>query len=123
VKKQCIETPRARAVSTYSPAILAEGKRLLVISGQTPDDVTADSETQVRQIFARIGAILEKAGGTFDDIVMIRGYFVDMAADLDAFRRVRVEFLRQPYPASTLVGVSSLAVPGCRMEVEALAIL
>src|SRR5262249_348958 len=46
----------------YSPAILAEGKRLLTISGQGPKDKSADMETQIRQTLDKIGSLL-KAGG------------------------------------------------------------
>ena len=111
------------AVSTYTPAMLAEGEKLLVISGQIPQDGTADMETQIRQIFERIGKTLETAGATFRNVVMIRGYFINMTRDLETFRRVRTEFLSEPYPASTLVGVTQLAVENLQVEVEAVAIL
>jgi len=123
VKMEAIRPSGAPAVSSYSPAVLAEGERILFISGQVPADTGADVETQVRQVFKRIAAVLEEAGGDFRNVVMMRGYFVNMARDLDTFRRVRVEFLREPYPASTLVGVSALAVEGVQIEVEAVAVL
>ena len=103
--------------------MLAEGEKLLVISGQIPQDGTADMETQIRQIFERIGKTLETAGATFRNVVMIRGYFINMTRDLETFRRVRTEFLSEPYPASTLVGVTQLAVENLQVEVEAVAIL
>jgi len=46
------------------------------------------------------------------DITMIWAYFLDMNRDLEAFRKVRQEFLVEPYPAATAVGVMELAVPG-----------
>ena len=36
---------------------------------------------------------------------------------------VRREFLVKPYPASSLVGVTELAVPGLDFEVEATAVI
>ena len=111
------------AVSSYTPAVLVEGGRALYISGQVPADPTADMETQIREVFKRIGRTLEAAGGTFENLVMVRAYFVNMARDLATFRRVRTEFLQEPYPASTLVGVTSLAVANVEIEVEAVAAL
>src|SRR3954465_6368699 len=49
----------------YSPAIMAEGRRLLFISGQGPNDLKVDMETQIRQTFDKIGLILKEAGGSF----------------------------------------------------------
>jgi enamine deaminase RidA (YjgF/YER057c/UK114 family) len=43
--------------------------------------------------------------------------------DLPVYRRVRKEFLVQPYPASTAAGVTELAPPGNRIEIEAVAML
>ena len=51
------------AAPFYSPAILAEGRRMLFISGQGPRDVNADLETQVRQTFEQIRSIVQEAGG------------------------------------------------------------
>ena len=57
------------------------------------------------------------------NITMIRVYFLNMARDLAAFRKVRQEFLVEPYPAATAVGVTELAVPGLQVEIEAVAVL
>src|SRR5262245_50079534 len=48
----------------YTTGILAEGQRLVFISGQGPRDYNADMETQFRQTFERIKVIVEQAGGT-----------------------------------------------------------
>jgi enamine deaminase RidA (YjgF/YER057c/UK114 family) len=128
------EQPRARsrglfpdgapaAAPGYSPGIAAEGRRVVFVSGQGPRDLKADMETQVRQTFDRIGLILKAAGASFADVVMIRAYFVHLKRDLAAYRKVRMEYLKEPYPASTAVGVTELAVAGLEIEIEAIAIL
>ncbi len=119
-----LNPPEAPAADAgYTPGILAEGRRLLFISGQGPRDYGADSETQFRQTFERIKAILEQAGGSMRNLVILRAYFVQFSRDLPVYRRVRKEFLVQPYPASTAVGVTELAPPGNRIEIEAVAML
>ena len=107
----------------YSPAILAQGQRLLFISGQGPADLNADMETQIRQTFDRIGLLLEAAGATFANVVIIRSYWVHMLRDVEIFRKVRKEYLVEPYPASTAVGTPELAIPGLELEIEAVAVL
>lgn len=119
-----ISPPEAPAADVgYTPAILAEGQRLLFISGQGPRDHNADTETQFRQTFERIKAILEQAGGTMANVVILRAYFVHFSRDLPVYRKVRKEFLVKPYPASTAVGVTELAPAGNQIEIEAVAIL
>jgi enamine deaminase RidA (YjgF/YER057c/UK114 family) len=107
----------------YTPGILAEGQRLVFISGQGPRDYNADMETQFRQTFERIKVILEQAGGSMRNLVILRAYFVHFSLDLPVYRKVRKECLVQPYPASTAVGVSELAPHGNQIEIEAVAVL
>jgi enamine deaminase RidA (YjgF/YER057c/UK114 family) len=108
--------------ASYSPAILAQGQ-LLFISGQGPEDVTADMETQIRQTFDRISILLKAAGASFANVVIIRSYWVHMQRDLPLFRKIRREYLKEPYPASTAVGTTELAIPGLELEIEAVAVL
>ena len=111
------------ADSGYSPAIVAEGRRLLFISGQGPEDVKADMETQIRQTFDRIGLLLKEAGGSFANVLIVRSYWVHLSRDLPIFRKVRKDYLVAPYPASTAVGTPELAIPGLELEIEAVALL
>jgi enamine deaminase RidA (YjgF/YER057c/UK114 family) len=128
------EEPRARtrslfpdgapaAAPGYSPGIAAEGRRVVFVSGQGPKDLKADMEMQIRQTFDRIGLVLKATGATFADVVMLRAYFVHLNRDLAAYRKGRMEYLKEPYPASTAVGVTELAVPGLEIEIEAIAIV
>jgi enamine deaminase RidA (YjgF/YER057c/UK114 family) len=107
----------------YSPGIVAEGRRLLFVSGQGPQDLKADMETQIRQTFDRIGSILKEAGGSFANVVIIRSFWVHLLRDIATFRKVRLDYLVDPYPASTAVGTTELAIPGLELEIEAVAVL
>ena len=112
------------ADSGYTPGIKAEGGQTVIfVSGQGPEDYNADMETQMRQTFDRIGKVLAEAGAGFENVVILRSYFVDIARDLPAYRKVRKEYLKQPYPASTAVGTPALAIPGLMIEIEAVAII
>jgi len=111
------------AAPGYSPGIAAEGRRFVFVSGQGPQDVKADMETQIRQTFDRIGLVLRAGGASFADVVMLRAYFVHLGRDLPVYRKVRKDYLKEPYPASTAVGVTELAIPGLEIEIEAVAIV
>ncbi len=124
MQSKAIQPPGVEtAAPYYSPAILAQGGQLLFISGQGPRNYDTDIESQIRETFEQIQAIVEAAGGSMRSIVMIRAYFLDMARDLPVFRKVRQEFLVEPYPAATAVGTSELAVPKLQVEIEAVAVL
>jgi enamine deaminase RidA (YjgF/YER057c/UK114 family) len=111
------------ADASYSPGLLAAGSQVLFISGQGPRDHSAEPEVQIRQTFEKIQAVLQGAGASWRNVVMIRSYFVNMKRDLPLLRKVRREFLVEPYPASTAVGVTELAMPDLQVEIEAVAML
>lgn len=111
------------ADSGYTPGILATGQKLIFVSGQGPEDYEADMETQMRQTFQRIEKVLEQAGAGWENVVILRSYFVHLLRDLPAYRKVRKEFLKKPYPASTAVGTPELAIPGLQIEIEAVAVI
>src|SRR5881409_1650079 len=55
----------------YTPGILAEGRKLIFVSGQGPRELQADMETQIRQTFERIGKVLEAAGASLKDVAIL----------------------------------------------------
>ena len=111
------------ADSGYTPGILAEGNRIVFVSGQGPKDYDADMETQMRQTFDRIGEVLKEAGAGWENVVILRSYFVHISRDLPVYRKVRKDYLIKPYPASTAVGTPELAIPGLEIEIEAVAVI
>ncbi|UJB44232.1 RidA family protein [Streptomyces sp. A1-5] len=105
-----------------SQAIKAGG--LIHVSGQAGIDeqgrtVSDDFLAQGRQAFANVGRVLAEAGSSLADVVKVGIFVTDMAADLAHVITLREEFLSEPYPADTLLEVSSLAQPEWRIEVEA----
>lgn len=108
-----------------SQAIRANG--FIYVSGQAGIDeqgrtVPGGFLEQGRQAFRNVQRVLAAAGADLTDVVKIGIFVRDMAADLDDVIRLREEFLSEPYPADTLLEVSSLAQPDWRIEVEAVAV-
>ena len=116
----------AEPISHYTDAVRAG--ELLFVSGFVPvdgegrlvggDDVVA----QARQVLANLGAVLSAAGATFADVVKVTVYLTDIA-DRVRINPVRQEVFGDARPASTLVEVSALAVPGAKLEIEAVALI
>jgi enamine deaminase RidA (YjgF/YER057c/UK114 family) len=115
----------------FSQGVLASGRRTLHVSGQTAWDASrkivggSDLAQQARQAFANVRAVVEAAGGTLDDVVSVRiyvvGYRPDMAGAIGG--ALREAFPGAAKPASTWIGVTSLADPAFLVEVEATAVL
>ncbi|MFH8682409.1 RidA family protein [Streptomyces lydicus] len=97
------------------------------VSGQAGIDeqgrtVSDDFLAQGRQAFANVERVLAAAGASLADVVKVGIFVTDMAAHLDDVIRLREEFLSRPYPADTLLEVSSLARPDWQIEIEATAL-
>ena len=113
-------------ISHYTDAVRAGD--LLFVSGIVPVDEAGalvgegDVVEQARQVFRNLGAVLAAAGAGFDDVVKVTVYLTDVD-DRARINPVRQEAFGQARPASTLVEVSALAVPGARLEIEAVAVL
>ena len=113
----------AEPLSHYTDAVKAGG--LLFISGIVPVDeqgrlVGDDAAAQARQIFRNMELVLKAAGCSFDDVVKVTAFLLNVD-DRPAINPVRMEFFGEARPASTLVEVSALAVPGALLEIEAVA--
>ena len=112
----------------YRHVVEATGSRLVFISGQLPLDaernlVSDDFGAQVRQAFANLGLALARAGAGWADVVKL-GIFVTELERLEELRAIRDEFVDVASPpASTLVQVIGLAVPGALVELAAVAAL
>jgi reactive intermediate/imine deaminase len=80
------------------------------------DDVVA----QARQALTNVGKILAAAGASFADVCKVTVYLTDIN-DRERINPVRKEFFGSARPASTLVEISELALPGAKVEIDAVA--
>ena len=116
----------AEPIGAYSQAIRAG--ELLFISGQVAlgDDGevigVGEMEVQAAAVFAGLGNVLAAAGAGPQDLAQLTIYVTDMKQRA-AVSQARREFVREPHPASSLVGVAELAHPDLLVEVDAIAVL
>ncbi|MCQ2326425.1 MAG: RidA family protein [Bacteroidales bacterium] len=111
------------AIGPYSQAIQA-GNGMLFISGQipvnpatgeTPEGITAQAE----QALKNVGAILEEAGYTFNDVCKTTCLLASMD-DFAAMNEVYAKFFNEPFPARAAFAVVKLP-KGVLVEIEAIA--
>jgi len=124
--KKEIKTDKApKAIGPYSQAVAAAG--LLFCSGQIPIDpasgelVSGTIEEQTRRVLMNLGAVLEQAGCTFDDVVKATVFLQDMN-DFSRMNAVYAEFFKAPFPARAAVQVARLP-RDVKVEIEAVALL
>jgi len=113
----------------YSHAVVAAaGSEVVAVSGQLPAGADGtlvgadDALAQAHQVFANLARALAAAGSDAGHVLRLGFYLTDLG-DLGAVRAARDAFLGEhPEPASSLVQVAGLVLPGARLEVDALAV-
>ena len=115
--------------SGYSQAAEISHGTIVYIAGQVALDKAGqlvgkgDFRAQAQQVFENLKAAVEAAGGSFQDVIKLNYYFLDMA-QLSAMREVRDKFINTDRPpASTAVQVSRLFREEFLIEVEAIAVV
>ena len=57
-------------------------------------------------------------GVDYQDIIDSTLYIVDLQKNAATMAKVKDEFIKEPYPASTWIGVTELVIPGTRAEIK-----
>ncbi len=109
----------------YSMSASAARERLVFISGQVAFDAQGKVvepghfEAQVHQSFENLRKVLAASGCSPNDVVKCNHYVVGLTPErLGVVRSIRNAFFADPKPASTLVGVTALALPEFLYEIE-----
>ena len=111
----------------YAHAIQVD--KTLYISGQIPLDMDMnvvgknDMAAQTEQVYGNLKRVLEDAGGSMKNIVMLNIYCTDIERFDKQTRGLRKKYFGDYYPAVTAVEVKRLYRPDFMIEVEAVAVL
>ncbi len=115
--------------SGYTHVVESTGGRTAYISGQIALDAggslvgAGDMAAQAEQVFANLGAALSAVNASFEDVVKLTYYLVDIS-QIQAVRDVRDRYIDSArYPASTAVEVRRLVLPDLLLEIDAVAVL
>ena len=131
MQKQFINPPALNPTNGFTHVVAATGGKTIYVSGQVSVNERAevigrgDLRAQVERVFENLKVALEAAGATFDDVVKITYFVVDLKpGDVASIREVRRNYLNPNNPpASTLVGVAALVVPDWLIEIELVAVV
>lgn len=113
----------------YEPFRIALGYRVgdvVVLSGQAAIDRegnvvgAGDFDTQARQVFENLEYVLALAGSSMENIINVNIFMTDMS-HFPKIVELRERYFTPPYPADTIVGVTSLALPELMIEIQAIA--
>ncbi|WP_033279379.1 RidA family protein [Streptomyces sp. NRRL F-525] len=114
--------------AAYTHVVTGTG-RFVAISGQLALDEDGklvgegDAAAQARQVFENLRRCLAAAGATFDDVIKLTYYVMDMS-HMPAVRTARAAHIPDDrLPAASAVQVAALVRPEFLMEIEAFAVV
>ena len=112
-----------KPIGPYSQAVVENG--FVFLAGQGPTDpktgtyTPSDVQSETRQTFANMKAILEAAGSSLEKVVKCNVYLRDIK-DFQAMNEVYKTMFSTPYPARTTIQAGAL--PGnIAVEIECIA--
>ena len=70
-----------------------------------------DFEPQVHSVFKNVKAVLEASGSSWDKLVDVTVFLVNMKRDFKTFNRIYAEYFKDNQPCRTTVEISSLPTP------------
>ena len=115
----------------YEAFRLAQAYRvgdLIFVSGQTAIDLdgtivgVGNFDAQAEQTFKNLAEVLEAGGSSLAKIVKVTIFLKDMG-NFGKIVGLREKFFTPPYPADTIVEITSLALPELEIEIEAIAMV
>jgi enamine deaminase RidA (YjgF/YER057c/UK114 family) len=98
----------------FAPAVRHDD--LIFCSGVVGHGDSAEDE--FRNAWQSLGETLAAAGVGYEDIVDSTLYIVELQKNAATMAKVKDEFIKEPYPASTWIGVTELVIPNARAEIK-----
>ena len=101
----------------FAPAVRHDD--LIFVSGVVGQGESAEEE--FRNAWESLGGTLAEAGVGYEDIIDTTIYLVELQKNAATMAKVKDEFIEEPYPASTWIGITELVIPGSRAEIKVVA--
>lgn len=103
------------------PFVICSGAIGVRADGSIPDDPA----TQFEVAFQNMGAALQGAGASFEDVCELLSFHIGLE-HIEVLREVKERFIPGPHPAWTAIGVAELGggtLPGLLAEIRATAFI
>ncbi|NER81385.1 MAG: RidA family protein [Leptolyngbya sp. SIO1D8] len=115
----------------FSQAVAASGTRVVSVSGQVAWNADqaligeGDLHAETTKALENLGVALRSVRAKLDDVISLRIYIVDYKVEESESisRALKAFFPEGKEPTATWVGVSCLANPDFRIEIEAMAVV
>jgi 2-iminobutanoate/2-iminopropanoate deaminase len=122
--RRAVRTGLPPETAPFSHAVVAGGFLHTATLPIRPDGAleTGSATDQAEAALANLRQVVEAAGVTLDDVAQVVVYLTRLE-DKPAMDEAYARAFRAPYPSRVCVVVSALAVPGARIEIQALAAL
>ena len=98
--------------------IFLSGQAAISPKGEIVDK--GDFDAQLAQTFANIETVLAAGGSDLSKVAKVTIYLTDMS-NFPMVVEARRKYFTAPYPADTIVEVSSLALPDLMIEIDVIA--
>jgi enamine deaminase RidA (YjgF/YER057c/UK114 family) len=98
----------------FAPAVRHDD--LIFFSGVVGRGETVEDE--FRNAWESLGETLAAAGVGYEDMIDTTLYIVDLQKNAAAMAKAKDEFIKEPYPASTWIGITELVIAGVRAEIK-----
>ena len=110
----------------YRHVVTASGGKIVYLAGQAGLNIDGTVpegglETQVPLMFEKVRTALTAAGGTPSDVTRIVVYIVGLGQGtnpMPVYQGIRDFFPEDGKPASSIIGISGLAVDGLLVEID-----
>ena len=91
----------------YSDAVVVGDTIYLsgIVVGQRPGETM---EAAYERTYGQIGAILKRAGASWDDVVDISSFHTDVEGQIEKMAAVHKRHVKAPFPAWTAIGVARI---------------
>jgi enamine deaminase RidA (YjgF/YER057c/UK114 family) len=132
VEREIINPAQLPAPRGYNHGIAVRGGRLLFLAGQDASDAEGrivapgDLVRQADQVLRNLGAVVEAAGGTPQDIVKLNVFVHDRdayKANLKSLGEVFRQHFGRYYPTMALFEITGLFQDDALIEMEGMAVL
>lgn len=104
----------------FSEAMKADGFVFCsgVIGTDAKGKLPATKTEEFHNAWRKIGELLGEAGCGYGDIVECTTYHVNFRDHIGEFSAIRDEYLGEPWPAWTAIGITELLVPDACVEIR-----
>ncbi|MEZ4956619.1 MAG: Rid family hydrolase [Saprospiraceae bacterium] len=81
-----------------------------------------DFEAQCHSVFQNVRRVLEDSGATWDSLVDVTVFLVNMERDFHTYNRIYADYFKDNQPCRTTVGITALPTP-IAIELKCIAVM